>query len=53
MFFSDRKVFPDFMLTWKKNIFLSIKNVILSENSENLIGRSENLTAQIVQVKMR
>ena len=30
----DRIVFSDFMLTWKKNIFI-YKNVILSENSEN------------------
>ena len=34
MFFPDRIVFSDFMLTWKKNIFI-YKNVTLSENPEN------------------
>ena len=40
MFLPDRIVFSDFMLTWKKNIFI-YKNVISSENSEN------HFTAQI------
>ena len=34
MFFPDKIVFSDFMVKWKKNIFI-YKNVILSENSEN------------------
>ena len=34
MFFPDKIVFSDSMMTWKKNIFI-YKNVILSENSEN------------------
>ena len=33
-FIQDRIVFSDFMLTWKKNIFI-YKNVTLSKNSEN------------------
>ena len=47
MFLPDMIVFSDLILAWKKNMFI-YKNVISSKNSEKLIDRSENLTAQIV-----
>ena len=47
MFLPERIVFSDFMLTWK-NTFSSIKMFFVGKCRVSSIGRSENLTAQIV-----